>query len=183
MFRIFQTFQFSVIPLFRCFSNFPVRPERNWECLSAPSLCDPLGLQSHVVTPCHNHTGPSNLYHKVGNMSNIEPAMQNTAGLHNKFIVLSYRRCSNCRPPAAMHAFTRLRKLPTVFSSTSRGIVAHAVRIRAIISARVLGGRSYTTSFRYPHKKKSGIVMSGERGGQGTGPPRPIHRPGKVAFK
>ncbi|GBO24163.1 hypothetical protein AVEN_82723-1 [Araneus ventricosus] len=36
----------------------------------------------------------------------------------------------------------------------------------------------YTSSLRWPHRKKSNGVRSGERGGHRTGPPRPIQRPG-----
>ncbi|GBM30625.1 hypothetical protein AVEN_18317-1 [Araneus ventricosus] len=41
-------------------------------------------------------------------------------------------------------------------------------------------GVSYIRDFSCPHKKKSRHERSGERGGQATGPPHPIHRFGNV---
>ena len=44
-------------------------------------------------------------------------------------------------------------------------------------------GVSCTRLFIGPHKKKSRGVESGDLGGQGTGPPRPIHLLGYLSFK
>ena len=44
-------------------------------------------------------------------------------------------------------------------------------------------GVENTVSLTYPHKKKSRVVISGDRGGQGVGPSLPIHLFGNVASK
>ena len=42
-------------------------------------------------------------------------------------------------------------------------------------SSMVRGFLEYTLSFKYPQKKKSGGVKSGDLGGHAIEPPRPIH--------
>ncbi|GBL92932.1 hypothetical protein AVEN_54586-1 [Araneus ventricosus] len=49
---------------------------------------------------------------------------------------------------------------------------------RATKSIFVVTTSRYTSSLRWPHRKKSNGVRCGERGGHRTGPPRPIQRPG-----
>ncbi|GBN46377.1 hypothetical protein AVEN_182076-1 [Araneus ventricosus] len=49
---------------------------------------------------------------------------------------------------------------------------------RATKSICVVTTSRYTSSLRWPYRKKSNGVRSGERGGHRTGPPRPIQRPG-----
>ena len=44
-------------------------------------------------------------------------------------------------------------------------------------------GDENTLSLAYPHKKKSRVVISGDRGGQGVGPSLPIHVFGNVVSK
>ena len=58
-----------------------------------------------------------------------------------------------------------------------------ATTILAIKDCSDSPGVSYTRLFMGPHKKKSRGVKSGDLGGQGTGPPRPIHLLGYLSFK
>ena len=50
------------------------------------------------------------------------------------------------------------------------------------MSTGVVGTTAIARSLTKPHKKKCGDNRSGERGGQATGPPRPIHFSSKISF-
>ena len=58
-----------------------------------------------------------------------------------------------------------------------------ATTILAIKDCSDSTGVSYTRLFMGPYKNKSRGVKSGDLGGQGTGPPRPIHLLGYLSFK
>ncbi|CAH0552482.1 unnamed protein product [Brassicogethes aeneus] len=61
-----------------------------------------------------------------------------------------------------------------------REILAKAFTIRCCIFISVVGGSLKTIPFTYPHKKKSGIVRSGDLTGHMEGPFLPIHWLGKM---
>ncbi|GFX89478.1 hypothetical protein TNCV_483131 [Trichonephila clavipes] len=58
-----------------------------------------------------------------------------------------------------------------------------AALMRATSSSALFTGVSNTKDFICPQKKSSRQEWSGDRGGQCTGPPRPIYRSPHVAFK
>ena len=62
-------------------------------------------------------------------------------------------------------------------------IVAKASVILAFRFAMSGTGVENTLSLTYRHKKKSRVVISGDRGGQGVGPSLPIHLFGNAASK
>ena len=63
------------------------------------------------------------------------------------------------------------------------GTVAVVSRIRVRKSWRSCTGIANTRCFTYPQKKKSIGIISGERGGQKIGPPRPIQQSGKDSVR
>lgn len=86
---------------------------------------------------------------------------------------------SKCLPPFLMQALARLRidYTVTLNESFSRTVCAASCTlwINSSMESIVL---EYTNSFIVPQTKKSSGKRSGDRAGQATGPPLPIH-PGK----
>ena len=70
-----------------------------------------------------------------------------------------------------------------MFSNISSVIVTKASVILAFNFTISGTGVENTLSLTYRNRKKSRLVISGDRGGQGFGPTLPIHQYGNVASK
>ncbi len=79
-----------------------------------------------------------------------------------------YENCSICPPPSSSttRCSRQVRKLRTTNSKIPDGISNITRKISVSSSSKVCGLFSYTRSLRYPHKKKSQTLRSGEYGSQ-----------------
>ncbi|GBN76122.1 hypothetical protein AVEN_188860-1 [Araneus ventricosus] len=96
----------------------------------------------------------------------------NDAREENSWQVLKVRpRVSLHTPHRRRNDWRTLSKIPGVVF-----ILSAATTILTTRSSAESTGVSYAKDFMCPQKKKSSGLRSGERGGQATGPPRPIYR-------
>ena len=88
--------------------------------------------------------------------------------------------CSKYEPFCRTHNSHRRLKDPTAAAKFRFLNSSQAYWMRSISSSLEFTGVAYTISFKTPQTKKSQGVISGLRGGQLTGPLRPIHLSGKL---
>ena len=84
-------------------------------------------------------------------------------------------------PFASMHCCKRVWRLPYTRLRRSSSIAATSSTMAYFSSWIVMIRLRNTRSFRNPHRKKSGTVMSGDRAGQAMSPKREITVPNIVA--
>ncbi|GBO25129.1 hypothetical protein AVEN_232693-1 [Araneus ventricosus] len=87
---------------------------------------------------------------------------------------LIYLSCSKWCPSATIHIWTRNCTSRCTLYNMAGGTLAQASVIRFRSSCNVAGGVAYTRRLMYPHRKKSSVLRSRERGGHSTQPPYPI---------
>jgi len=85
------------------------------------------------------------------------------------------------RPSLATHCWRRTRKFITV-RVISGGMASISCRILSFKSSRDRGWCLETFSFRYPQRKKSHGLKSGDRAGHPTSPLKEIKRPGHISL-
>lgn len=87
--------------------------------------------------------------------------------------------CSNCFPSIAMHRRRRSFMEFIVDKIICLGMLSMELLTRCFISSRLAGSVLKTSFLTYPQRKKSKGDKSGDLGGHGVVPPRPIHWLGK----
>jgi hypothetical protein len=93
-----------------------------------------------------------------------------------QLFTLPYSKCSICPPPAWIRASAWC-----LIATRRRSQIPATIRFRRVSTSST--GDKCTNEFKWPHKKKSSVYKSGERGGQAIGPPLPIHWPGNFRFR
>ncbi|GBM74005.1 hypothetical protein AVEN_4999-1 [Araneus ventricosus] len=124
-----------------------------------------------------------NAYHT--NQLPMQVSDENWTVVVTKSLRKTHSKCSKWPPRVSLHISHRRRNDWRTLSKIPGGvfILSAATTILATRSSAESTGISYTKDFMCPQKKKTSGLTSGERGGQATGPPRPIHRERYVAFK
>ena len=95
-----------------------------------------------------------------------------------KWKIRPYNTCCMCCPSWARHTARRFCQSAWTRNNTSGWMASQHFRIRCCRWWKSRIGSWYTRSFRWPQRKKSKGVRSGDRGGHSIGPRRPIQRPG-----
>ena len=90
------------------------------------------------------------------------------------------RKCSKCSPWADMQSSRRWRTLFVTFRQISEVIFLHSEMMRSRNSSNVLDFCLNTWFFKWPQRKKSRGVRSGDRAGHSIGPLQPSHRSGNL---
>jgi hypothetical protein len=86
---------------------------------------------------------------------------------YNFFFILpiSYNKCWKCPPLRSSQRWTQLIMLANTFFNVPVDILSTVRWMLSWSSCSVCGWFEYTVSLRCPHKKKSGGLKSGDRGG------------------
>jgi hypothetical protein len=93
---------------------------------------------------------------------------------------ISCNKCRKCPPLLSSQRCTRRIMLANTFFNVPVDIVSTVRWMLAWSSCSVCGWFKYTVSLRCPHKKKSGGLMSGDRGGHNL---FEMRRPGNTDSK